>query len=94
MLNVINDTHQNKFTALKVNLELETSIFWGLINLSRSETYLQNRRTSDQVMKISLIYNIETLFEQLNMSVNALRECIILDILDDCAGSYTATKVY
>ncbi len=76
---VMEDSTQDKFNKLDIDAELQLSVLSGLVKLKGSGSYLADERKSARAQRMSLIYKVSTVNEEMMIRHN--KEKIDKDIL-------------
>ncbi len=64
---VAEDTYENKASHLGIDASLKLSLMGGLVKVSGAASYLDDRKSSKRVARVSLQYHSTSKFEQLGM---------------------------
>nr|XP_012563160.1 cytolytic toxin-beta-like [Hydra vulgaris]XP_047139501.1 cytolytic toxin-beta-like [Hydra vulgaris]XP_047139502.1 cytolytic toxin-beta-like [Hydra vulgaris] len=76
------DSYSEKFSKLDVKGELQVSVLAGLFNPEGSGRYLSDIKTSAKAIKSSLLYNIKTMDEVLNIYHQDLKNIFALEAIE------------
>ncbi|CAG2170282.1 unnamed protein product, partial [Oppiella nova] len=87
------DTFSDKFDKLEIKADLKVSILAGLFQLEGSGRYLADTKKSARAVRSSLLYNIQTKAERLNLFSDELAECFALDALQATAATHVVVGV-
>ncbi|CAG2172750.1 unnamed protein product [Oppiella nova] len=87
------DTFSDKFDKLEIKAGLKVSILAGLFQLEGSGRYLADTKKSARAVRSSLLYNIQTKAERLNLFSDKLAECFALDALQATAATHVVVGV-
>lgn len=79
---MLTDTYSDKFERLQVQAELQISILLGLAALTGSGNYLNNKKVSSRSVRGSLVYNLATKKETINVFNEDLKPLFSLDALN------------
>lgn len=75
------EDYSEKFTKWHINGELQVSILAGLCDLKGSGCYLVDNKTSARSVRSSLLYNIQTKDEQVNIYHKGLKDAFVADAI-------------
>lgn len=87
------DTYSEKFSKWNVEAELRASVLSGLVTLKGSGRYLSEQKTSARTVKCSLLYNILTKEEKVNIYDENLRESIVLDGIENGMATHVIVGI-
>ena len=87
------ETYSEKFSHLEVNAELQVSVLAGLVTLSGSGKYLNDKTKSARTARSSLHYKIKTKQEQVNIFNKSLKDKIELKSLDVEAATHVVVGI-
>jgi hypothetical protein len=87
------DTYSDKFEKLDIKAELKVSILAGLLSLEGSGRYLRDEKKSARAVRSSLLYNIQTKVEHINLFSEELRDCFALDALNVKSATHVVVEV-
>ena len=80
------DSYSEKFNKLNIKADLQVSFLAGLLNLQGSGEYLSDKKASARTVKSSLLYNIKTKEESINIFHVALKDVFALEAIEsECA---------
>jgi len=78
----ISDTYSEKFSKMNVTAELQVSVLAELFSLEGSGRYLNDKKTSARMAKSTLLYNIKTKVESLNIYHDDLKSIFALPAIE------------
>lgn len=78
---LMQNTLEEKMSVLDVRAEAKLSILWGLITITGSGKYFNDKKQTTQSVKVSLANLVKTEYERINLSGVDERKFIDLDIL-------------
>ena len=90
---VHSDDYKEKFSALKVNAELQASFLGGLVKVSGSGDFLKDDRSSQRIVKSSLVYNITTVHEKINIFSDSLKNSLALEAIQYVPATHVVTEI-
>ena len=88
---LMSDSLENKFSKLNIEAELSVSILSGLVKVSGSGKFLDEKRSSAKKSTMSLIYNVEMRSEEITLS--QLKEKINFDALETEDATHVLTGI-
>lgn len=77
----LSDTFKEKFEKMDITADLTASVLAGLVAVTGSGNYLNDKRGNSHTLQQSLLYKIITAYEALNFSNQELKPCLILPLL-------------
>ncbi|KAF9768192.1 hypothetical protein IL306_014535 [Fusarium sp. DS 682] len=93
-INVINgETFTERFDAFGISDELAVSVLTGLAKIEGSGLYLLDKCDTNHAVQSSLLYDITTVEEKLNLTANGVKECVALHTLDTDVATHVVTGV-
>lgn len=87
------DTFTEKFTKLDVKAELQVSVLCGLLTLEGAGCYLNDEKTSARSVKSSLLYNLKTKEESLNVYHEELKDAYSIDAIQSGIGTHLVVGI-
>lgn len=87
------DTFGEKFSKLDVSAELQVSVLAGLFSLSGSGRYLKDQKNSSRAVKSSLIYNIRTKDDNVNIFHEDLKDSFALDAIQSGVATHVVVGI-
>ncbi|XP_037049902.1 neoverrucotoxin subunit alpha-like [Bradysia coprophila] len=87
------DTFTEKFSKLDVRAELQVSVLCGLLTLEGAGCYLSDEKTSARSVKSSLLYNLKTKEESLNVYHEELKEAYSIDAILSGIGTHLVVGI-
>lgn len=78
---LMENTLEEKMSVLDVKAEAKLSILWGLIQITGSGKYFNDKKHTSQSVKVSLANLVKTEYEQINLNRVEERKFIDLDVL-------------
>jgi len=88
---VLSDSLEDKFHHLNIEAELSVSILSGLIKVSGSGKYLEEKRATAKSSAMSLIYKVTTKTEEIYL--RQLKKIVDLDSLNTSEATHVLTSV-
>jgi len=70
------DSVEEKLNALDVNAELKVSVLSGMVDLGGSAKYLTERKDSFRSVESTLVYNVHTVVERIDLFNSKVRDHI------------------
>ncbi|PNP86059.1 hypothetical protein FNYG_01115 [Fusarium nygamai] len=90
---IFDDTLKSKFAAFGVGDELGVSILARLTKVEGSGLYLSDKRHTNHAMQCSLLYDVTTVEEKLNLTASCTKECVKLRELDTDVATHVVTGI-
>lgn len=90
---IYSDTFTEKFSKLDVKAELQVSVLCGLLTLEGSGCYLSDEKTSARSVRSSLLYNLKTTEESLNIYHEELKDAYSLDAIQSGIGTHLVVGI-
>ena len=87
----LSDTLEEKFHCLDIQAELSVSILCGLVSLSGSGKYLDEKRKTTKSSSMSLIYKINTINEEVYL--RQLKNLVDFDGLETSTATHVLTSI-
>lgn len=87
------DTFTEKFSKLDVKAELQVSVLCGLLTLEGSGCYLSDEKTSARSVRSSLLYNLKTKEESLNIYHEDLKDAFSIDAIKSGIGTHLVVGI-
>lgn len=87
------DTFTEKFSKLDVKAELQVSVLCGLLTLEGSGCYLNDEKTSARSVKSSLLYNLKTKEESVNVYHEELKDAFSIDAINSGMGTHIVVGI-
>ncbi len=87
------DTFSEKFSKLDVKAELQVSVLCGLLTLEGAGCYLSDEKTSARSVKSSLLYNLKTTEESLNVYHEELKDTFSIDAIESGIGTHVVVGI-
>lgn len=84
---VFRDNISDKFATLNVTGELQVSVLFGNLSLKGSGSYLTDQKKSARSVRSSLIYNLKTKDERLNIYHDSMRKVFSAEALQGNSGA-------
>ncbi|OCK85677.1 hypothetical protein K432DRAFT_439107 [Lepidopterella palustris CBS 459.81] len=89
----LSDTFKEKFEKMDITADLTASVLAGLVAVTGSGNYLNDKRGSSHTVQQSLVYKITTAHEALNFSNQELKPCLILPLLQCGLATHVVVEV-
>jgi len=87
----------NTYTSTLKNLdaenELKVNILAGIVNAKGTGKFLRQINDNGNVVRLTMIYRVETYLQTLNLSNKNLKSCIIDTWLKDSSATHVVTKI-
>ncbi len=90
---VRSETFSEKFEKLDIKADLKVSILAGLLKLEGHGKYLSDEKKSARAVRSSLLYNINTKVERLEIFNEQLRDCFSLDAISNKNATHVVVEV-
>ncbi|PMD45744.1 hypothetical protein L207DRAFT_630143 [Hyaloscypha variabilis F] len=89
----LSDTFKEKFEKMDITAELTASVLAGLVTVTGSGNYLNDKRGNSHNVQQSLLYKITTAHESLNFSNQELKPCLILPLLQCGLATHVVVEI-
>ncbi|KAF5685231.1 P-loop containing protein [Fusarium circinatum] len=90
---IFDDTLKGKFDAYGVSDELGVSILAGLAKTEGSGLYISDKRDTNHATQCSLLYDVTTVEEKLNLTSSDVKKCVELRELDTDVATHVVTGI-
>lgn len=90
---VHSDNFSEKFHKLDVQAELQVSVLGGLFTLNGSGHYLNDQKKSARTVKSSLVYNIKTKDEKVNIYHQDLKDAFAMDAIKSGVATHVVVGI-
>lgn len=87
------DSFKDRLSNLGIGAQLGASFLAGLVAVDGSGKYLLERRDTNLVAQRSLIYNIKTVSEKLELQAKEVEEIISWEAVDTGAATHVVTEI-
>ena len=87
------DTYSDKFEKLDIRAELKVSILAGLFSIGGSGKFITDTKKSARAVRSSLLYNIKTVVERVNLYDESLMDCFSMDALNLETATHVVVEV-
>jgi len=83
-----------KLSTLAVKADLKMSVLAGMVELGGSGKYLDEKKHSYKSVESSLMYNVSTVVQQLDLLSDSLQDCICTEAAKHPGATHVVTKIY
>ncbi|KAK8735371.1 hypothetical protein OTU49_005639 [Cherax quadricarinatus] len=90
---IISDSMEEKVSAFDVNSSLKLSLVSGMVEVSRSGKYLENKKYSDKQERITVHYKCTTRSEYMTMDQLGPGKVQYPDIIDEETATHVVTEI-
>ncbi|XP_036616453.1 neoverrucotoxin subunit alpha-like [Trichosurus vulpecula] len=90
---ITSDSIDEKTNAMNISAELKASVLGGLVEVGGSAKYLNDTKTSQQQVRVTLKYSMTTQFSHLTMNHLGYQNIAYHDVFDNGTATHVVTAV-
>lgn len=88
------DSFKDKFNQLDISPDLGASFLAGFFTVDGSGRYLYSQRESELTVHASLVYNVTTVNEMINLQISGPDDCFAFDVLDSEFATHVVAEIH